>query len=277
MMNAPSWVGNLSASVRRRLPGSVRLESRAAAGLGLTGICPVCGKSGATFEKFTTNMRESGPCADCGATNRQRQMGFMLRRVLRLPPGGAIIAPAGCAIYNTEANGPLHARLAGQIAYVGSEYWGDGVAPGSVVNGVRHEDLQRLSFADSSLEIVLSSDVLEHVPNPYLAHREIHRVPRSGGKHVFTVPFREARSDDLRAVLRQGKPVMLARPLYHGDPVRPDEGVLVWRIFGYEMLRRLREIGFSVSLHRLFAPACGIMGPGAIVFVACKRRPQSAP
>ena len=57
----------------------------------------------------------------------------------------------------------------------------------------------------------------------------------------------------------------------HEDPIRPQDGTLVWRIFGYEMLERLRAIGFAVRLHRLFVPGCGIIGPGAIVFAARKR------
>jgi len=256
--------------LRRRLPASVRLERAALAGKTLAGACPVCGQEVTNFEKFSDNLRESGHCSSCGASNRQRQMALMLRRDLRLPLMGPLAPLAGCTIYNTEANGPVHTALAIHPAYIASEFWGDKHTPGSVVNGIRNEDLQSLSFTTGSIDIVLSSDVLEHVPDAYRAHREIHRVLRRGGRHIFTAPFREARTDDVRAIPRRGKPVLLAPPLYHGDPVRPDQGVLVWRIFGYEMLTRLHSIGFSVRLHRLYVPACGILGPGAIVFVARK-------
>ena len=63
--------------------------------------------------------------------------------------------------------------------------------------------------------------------------------------------------------------MLLAPPLYHEDPLRP-EGTLVWRIFGYEMLGRLRSMRFAVRVHRLLVPGCGIIGPGAVVFAARK-------
>ena len=45
--------------------------------------------------------------------------------------------------------------------------------------------------------------------------------------------------------LRDGSIEYLAEPLYHGDPIRPHQGVLVWRIFGIEMLTRLARIGLE--------------------------------
>jgi hypothetical protein len=46
---------------------------------------------------------------------------------------------------------------------------------------------------------VLTSDVLEHVADAYSAHGEIFRVLRSGGRHIFTVPFAGTDKDDVRA------------------------------------------------------------------------------
>jgi ubiquinone/menaquinone biosynthesis C-methylase UbiE len=31
--------------------------------------------------------------------------------------------------------------------------------------------------------------VLDHIPSPYQAHRELYRILKPGGSHVFTVPF----------------------------------------------------------------------------------------
>jgi SAM-dependent methyltransferase len=161
--------------------------------------------------------------------------------------------------------------LAASPGYVCSEFWGEQYTPGSCLNGIRHEDLERLSFADDSLRVVLSSDVLEHVPDAYAAHQEIFRVLRPGGRHIFTVPFAPgAPRDDVRARRTSGAIEFLAHPLYHGDPVRPHQGVLVWRIFGMEMLTRLGEIGFVNTTMRLNAPRYGILGDNAIVFIARK-------
>lgn len=247
-----------------------KLEEAALAGKRIRGTCSVCGKH-VEFQTFTENLRESGGCPSCGSSNRQRQMGWMLRRELGLAVGCSLSLPAGVAVYNTEANGPLHSVLKTQAYYECSEYWGDKMEYGDEVEGVRNEDLQALSFPDANFDVVLSSDVLEHVPDPYRAHREIFRVLKPGGQHIFTVPYGEATlCDDVRASHVDGNICYHAEALYHGDPVRPNEGVLVWTIFGQEMLVRLKKIGFETELWRLQEPACGIIGPGADVFVARK-------
>jgi SAM-dependent methyltransferase len=245
-------------------------EQWALLGNPLTGDCPVCGVRNVAFRDFTANLRESGACSQCGASNRQRQMAFVLRSCLGLPVVGRLQLPDRCRLYNAEANGPLHAALAESPGYCCSEYWGAAAIPGTFVNGVRHEDLERLSFADACFDIVLSSDVLEHVPDAYRAHCEILRVLAPGGRHIFTVPFTGAAQDDVRARRANGGIEHLAEPLYHGDPVRPGEGVLVWRIFGAEMLTRLQVMGFAIETLYLREPAHGIIGDGALVFVARK-------
>lgn len=199
----------------------------------------------------------------------------MLRRELGLPMMGRLVVSDGVAIYNTEANGALHTSIKSHPLYECSEYWGDKSKYGAIVDGVCNEDLQGLSFGDASFDIVLSSDVLEHMPHPYQAHREIFRVLKPGGRHIFTVPYGEGMlRDDVRATLVDGEIVYHAEALYHGDPVRPDEGILVWNIFGLEMLVRLAEVGFRTELWRLHEPEYGIVGPGAVVFVA--RKPDSS-
>ena len=83
------------------------------------------------------------------------------------------------------------------------------------------------------------------MPAPYDAHREIFRVLKPGGRHIFTVPFDPLTvKDDVRAMLENGQIRYFAEKLYHGDPVRPGEGILVWTIFGTEMMRKLESIGF---------------------------------
>jgi SAM-dependent methyltransferase len=156
-----------------------------------------------------------------------------------------------------------------------SEYWGSERVPGSQVNGIRHEDLERLSFADATFDVVLSSDVLEHVADAYAAHREILRVLRPGGCHIFTVPFRPwAANDEVRARRVDGSIEYIAEPQYHDDPIRPEPGALVWRIFGIGMLAELSRIGFRTRMLRTRHPRYGILGGNALVFLA--RKPKTA-
>jgi len=111
------WVGRFSP------------EDRALAGNPLQGSCPVCGTCRVRFQDFTANLRESGACSHCVASNRQRQMALVLRRELHLPEDGRLRLPAGCRLYNAESNGALHAALVGAPGYVCSEYWGEDVRP----------------------------------------------------------------------------------------------------------------------------------------------------
>jgi hypothetical protein len=67
-----------------------------------------------------------------------------------------------------------------------------------------------------------------------------------------------------------GEIELLADPIHHDDPVRP-EGVLVFTIFGLQMLLRLDELGFETRFYRLYQPERGIVGPNALVFDAVRR------
>ena len=74
--------------------------------------------------------------------------------------------------------------------------------------------------------------------------------------------------DQVRASRINGKVVHHLEALYHGNPVRPSEGILVWTIFGFEVLVRLNELGDETELWRLQKPGVGIIGLQADVFIA---------
>lgn len=48
----------------------------------------------------------------------------------------------------------------------------------------------KLPFDDNTFDYVISSDVIEHTPNPYNATKELIRVLKPGGKICITVPNR---------------------------------------------------------------------------------------
>ncbi|MFH1085979.1 MAG: methyltransferase domain-containing protein, partial [Chloroflexota bacterium] len=55
---------------------------------------------------------------------------------------------------------------------------------------VTRGDVQRLALADASVDRVLMSEVLEHLPDPAAALREAHRVLKPGGILAVTAPHR---------------------------------------------------------------------------------------
>lgn len=50
--------------------------------------------------------------------------------------------------------------------------------------------IMELPFEDKSFDIVMSSDVIEHTPDPYVSTKEMIRVLKPGGKLCVTVPNR---------------------------------------------------------------------------------------
>jgi SAM-dependent methyltransferase len=260
---------------RYPVPTEPSLLDRAVLRVGMLPMrCPVCGHL-ALARGFGENLRETGRCSRCGSTNRNRQVAVVACRAATERTGRRVrdlgeLSRSGLVVYNTEAQGPVHEALRAMPGYRASEYFGPEHTPGELVGGTLHEDLLALSFPDESIDLVLSSDVFEHVPDPYRGHTEVHRVLRPGGHHVFTVPFHQhAHLDDVRARLVDGEVQHRSEPIYHDDPVRA-EGTLVFTIFGLEMLVRLADLGFDTRMFTLRMPASAIMGPNALVFDAVR-------
>jgi SAM-dependent methyltransferase len=122
-----------------------------------------------------------------------------------------------------------------------------GAAPGAIVNGVRNEDLTRLTYPDESFDLVLTSETLEHVPDLDAALREIRRVLVPGGRHVCTVPLLPGvpRTFARTAVRTDGQLDHHVSSIRHPDG---DAGYLVFTEFGADFPEILRRAGFGVSI-----------------------------
>jgi SAM-dependent methyltransferase len=239
-------------------------------------LCPVCGRLGAAVVR-TPNLREATVCIWCRSASRQRQMAAVV--LAGLPDGvrarslAGLARAGGLAVFNAESRRSVHVALSSMRGYRSSEYFGPQYSPGQLVDGVEHQDLQSLGFEDESFDLVLTSDVLEHVPDPYAAHAEIRRILRPGGRHVFTIPFDPTLRDDRqRAWLKADGTIAHHLPAeYHGDPLRED-GALVFTDFGRGTLDRIQALGFRVSVHLVTAPWYGIYDGEPLVFVAVRTR-----
>lgn len=156
---------------------------------------------------------------------------------------------------------------------IGSEFLGAKAASGSTnAHGVRHEDLTRLSFPAAAFDHMLSFDCLEHVPDYVGAIKEVHRVLKPNGRFVLSVPFNcQAETNLQRArLLPDGSVEHLLPPEYHGDPLS-QAGCLSYRVFGWELLENLREIGFSDVYAMLYwSRSFGYLGEDQVLFVAKK-------
>lgn len=139
------------------------------------------------------------------------------------------------------------------------------------MNGVLHQDICHTSFPPGAFDFILSSDVLEHVPDPQSALCEINRILKPEGKFIFTVPFAEGMAQsDRRARYREDGSIEYLQPaIFHGDPVKP-EGILVYVIFGEDLGDMCQKAGLTYRKKKLYHPLFGIIGSNGFVFVAGK-------
>ena len=114
-------------------------------------------------------------------------------------------------------------------------------------------NLEQIDFRGETFDIVLSSDVMEHVRNCEKAHVEINRILKTGGTYIFNVPYNEKSEADIVLVdTSADEDVYLCRPHYHGDPLT--SGILSYRIFGRSLIGALSDIGFNVTFNRITCP-----------------------
>jgi len=224
----------------------------------LPGFCLVCeapadfltqmtGSAARVAEITMPDWREQLVCPRCGLTNRQR-----LAATLAFARAGEIERSSGSRphIYLTERITVFYRAVAaklGEDKVTGSEYLGPAFAPGAINEGIRHEDVQELSFPSSSFDLAVSCEVFEHVPDPVRGLREIFRVLRPGGELILTVPFAALDvKSTTRAAIEDGSLKCYLPEERHGDPLK-EEGSLVFTDFAWDLFDRLREAGFVES------------------------------
>lgn len=104
------------------------------------------------------------------------------------------------------------------------------IAPGQLhPGGARCENLEALTFPDESFDLFVTQDVLEHVFHPDLAVREITRVLKPGGIHLFTTPRHPMAASRCRArIAADGTVEYLLEAVYHGNPIDPQGSLVTW-------------------------------------------------
>lgn len=223
--------------------------------------CNVCGKRGVAFYDFPDVhlrkmhkvglLRETLACKNCGASLRTRTLAYGLLKIVNELLGTkvrsidelAMHGLRGLRVLDTDAFSPISDRLAGIEGYTRSSFlpeynFGTEVAPGYF-----NVNLEEISFEDGGFDIVLSSDVMEHVRFCDKAHTEIYRILERGGAYIFNVPNDMDMKDNWILVDPNDDKVLVDPPHYHGDPL--SGGILSYRVFGQELLTDLKRIGFS--------------------------------
>lgn len=218
---------------------------------------------------WVPNWRERLECRMCRLNSRQRLIATLARDYCERQPGGA-------AVYVMEQVTPIFSwakQALSSSQLIGSEYLSASITSGTSVDGIRHEDIEALSFADQTFDLIVSNDVFEHVPSVDKGFEECARVLRSGGTMLMTIPFclySNRDSSTLRAHLVAGEIEHLQEAQYHSNPVSA-AGSLVFTDFGWDVIERLKKSGFSDAVAEWYAdPNQALLGDGLLIFRAVR-------
>ena len=218
------------------------------------GVCEVCNAPQPLVVDYQSadvregrevpNWRERLVCPNCGCNNRQR---FIIRTVFenyRL----------GMNVLLYEQVSSVFQRIKEEIPTVeGFEYFGEGFVSGAVYDHVIYQNICDMTYPDESFDLVISNDVFEHVYDYERAFREACRVLKKRGKLIFTVPFNANNSKtELRTVSDEVKISYFLESVFHDKLVEKRPPLLVYQIFGWDILDLLEKCGFSDAYAKVY-------------------------
>jgi SAM-dependent methyltransferase len=230
-----------------------------------TGFCPIC-QQAVTFRARDSWFRDHLLCTGCDSIPRERAMVVVLNsewpdwRSLRIHESSPV---------DRGISRLLRLNCRG---YQPTQFF-PGIALGTTHNNCRCEDLERQTFKDGSLDLVITQDVMEHVFDPAAAYREIHRTLRPGGAYIHTTPIYKDRTESIRCaeLLADGSVRHLMEPEYHGNPVDPNGSLVTFR-WGYDLADRIAEwTPFDVEVRRFHDRRHGIVAEFSEVIICRKR------
>ena len=265
------------AHIQRSLPQWAAQVQQALHLIALNGIVePISGNPvpAEALSLGSSNYREALNYRGC--LSRHRAVLLILQELLAtgmLPPRQELI------IYCPEAITPFAELLRERFPNVlGSEYLPD--PADALREHFPHQDLCELTLPDACVDLVLCNELFEHLYDLPAALKEIARILRPGGILLSTFPFAYNRLDTIvKARHRPGatpgvaaEAELLMEPEFHGDPVHPEQGSLVYQIPAWDVLDQARSAGLNDPvIHWIAAPSYGVLGqelPAVMVLVA---------
>jgi SAM-dependent methyltransferase len=222
--------------------------------------CNLCGHQG----KFLNpeQEREGYHCSNCSSSSRNRTVMFALGRMLGYEGTPTYLWPQrkDLKIFEPCPRGPQAMFLRDKFDYYAPEFDAEKIKAGA--NPKEYADLQNLAFAEETFDVIITSDVFEHVREDAKGYREVYRTLKTGGIFLLTVPYDHHREKTLVRVAVEGdKDIFLMEPRYHGG----GGSTLAYREYGRDLLAQLRALGFSVGYVEVAVPRFQIQKAGVII------------
>ena len=246
----------------------------------MPGFCDVCGKA-TRFRMDWFNLyehpvygktpcyRERMICSICEMNNRLR---FVASYLINLVNNSKDIND----IYLYEQISPFFRHISNFLSnknVFGSEYLGNNIKSGEIINGIRHEDALALSLASNSIDVIVSNDVYEHVPDIARTFSEASRVLRDNGRLILAIPFQTSEISSRKRAEADGEKINYLEPArYHGNPLS-EQGALVFYDFGWDIIQLCKDAGFAEAyMLAYYSLLYGHIGGGVqYIFVAEKQ------
>jgi SAM-dependent methyltransferase len=252
-----TWVKIVAKLVESIAPNAVYVKFK--------GHCPCCDRS---THFFSRNLwfRDELKCLSCGSIPRERALMLALNkhypqwRDLKIHESSPVDRGASHKISREAPD------------YVGSQFYPDQENI-PMIDGFHNINLEAQAFPDQSFDLVITQDVLEHLPNPENAFREIHRTLKTGGAHIFSVPLvnRHAPSEVWARISDHGEVEFLHEPEYHGNPVNP-KGSPVMMHWGFDLMDKIKDVTqMSIEVEDHYDLKHGVAGEYNEIVIAKKQ------
>ena len=224
--------------------------------------CSICGHRGNfRHDNTISSIRENYKCEGCRGSLRYREQGRVIVDHFSRE-GSEHLADLvnetefqALRVYEPGMIGPFRRVFRKLANYRTSYFWSD-VPKGELHDGVQCQDLTDLTHDDDCFDLVLSSDIFEHVRKPFDGFKEIDRVLKPGGFHVFSIPvdFPMPAKTVFRVDTSGAEDIFTLPAHYHGAPMGGRS--LVYTDFGADMVEMVSQQGIDLKMDVLSSAGC---------------------
>lgn len=226
------------------------------------GFCPICNQT-TIFIEYGSWLRDQYKCIKCDSIPRNRALINTIK--LFVPDYKQIL------IHESSPGSKSSYYLKKECQGYSCSHYFPEVSLGKTYKGFRCENLESLTFSDESFDLFITQDVFEHILHPDKAFKEIARVLKPGGMHIFTMPwYPELKDSRQRAAIKDGEIDYLEEAIYHGNPISK-QGSLVTYDWGADFVDYVyKHSGMSTTIYLHRDRSLGLDARHLQVFISKK-------